>query len=150
MYNMNVQGFVPLIASATLFIFFGLVIVIAIAGRNDKHMNWFKIIFMAALSVIFVVGTFVALFGAGQALNATLRTYVFQVEDCRFGVVKPLTTVPAEGESRVLAEELEETCDVDYNQAKRNIVDGLSMFILAAPLAGGMFWQARRMMKEGT
>jgi hypothetical protein len=109
-------------------------------------MNLFRVIFMASLSIIFVVGTFVALFGAGQALNATLRTYVFNIEECRYDY-KP---VPAEETpARVTDGQTEQICEADYNQAKRNIVDGLSMFILAAPLAGVMFWQARRMMKEG-
>lgn len=102
--------------------------------------DWPKLIFTAAIAIVFVVSTFVALIGAGQMLNAVLRTYVLQVEDCQY---RPVAR-PLDGE---VTEEPEEECKIDYNQAKGNIANGLGMFILAAPLAAVSFWQTRRTAK---
>ncbi|MEX0916540.1 MAG: hypothetical protein WDZ44_00320 [Candidatus Spechtbacterales bacterium] len=101
-----------------------------------------KLVFTVAIAVVFVVSTFVALFGAGSMLNATLRTYVFKVEECTY---KPIAR-PIESEG--IMEEPQEECKVDYNRAKGNIADGLGMFILAAPLALVSFWTTRRTVKE--
>ncbi|MDX1607910.1 MAG: hypothetical protein R3251_01745 [Candidatus Spechtbacterales bacterium] len=106
-------------------------------------MNWFKIIFAAALAIILVVSTLVALFGVGRAVNATLRTYVLEVEECRY---RP---VPARlDEEKPQGEEPEETCEVDYNRAKQDIAEGVGMFLVAAPLAWFMYRRTKSMMDE--
>jgi len=105
--------------------------------------DWPKLVFTIAIAIVFVVSTFVALFGAGSMLNATLRTYVFKVEEC---IYRPVAA-PIESEKTVV-EEPQEECKVNSNNAKGNIADGLGMFILAAPLALVSFWQTRRTVKE--
>ncbi|MDX1535152.1 MAG: hypothetical protein R3346_00065 [Candidatus Spechtbacterales bacterium] len=108
-------------------------------------MNWFKFLFAAALSIIFVVSTLTALFGAGRVVNAVLETYVLEVENCRYKAApRPIETEePIERN-----EEPEETCSIDYNQAKRNIANGTGMFLVAAPLAWFMYGRTRKMIGE--
>ena len=105
--------------------------------------DWPKLVFTIAIAIVFVVSTFVALFGAGSMLNATLRTYVFKVEECMY---RPM--VASVESEKTIAEDPQQECKVDYNNAKGNIADGLGMFILAAPLALVSFWQTRRTVKE--
>lgn len=105
-------------------------------------MNWFKIIFAVALSIILVVSTLTTLFGAGRIVNAVLETYVFKVENCRYDYAR--VPVPEKGD---LGEQ-KEICEIDYNQAKRSIADGIGMVFVAAPLAWFMFQHTRKMMKE--
>lgn len=109
-------------------------------------MTWFKAIFAAALSVIFVVSTFVALFGGGGALNAYAKAYIpfLQIQDCRY-VYEPRPAQVEPGED-VVAVEPREECTIDYNRAKRSIIDGATMFIVFGPIALITFWQVRRMM----
>ena len=107
-------------------------------------MNWFKIIFASALAVILVVSTITALFGVGRVVNATLRTYILQVEECQY---KPRIAAPVmEGDSEKYIDEQE--CKVDYNRAKQDVAEGAGAFIVAAPLAWFMYRQARRMMED--
>ncbi|MEX2145175.1 MAG: hypothetical protein WD712_02250 [Candidatus Spechtbacterales bacterium] len=107
-------------------------------------MNWFKIIFAAALAAILVVSTLVALFGAGRSVNAALRTYVLKVEECQY---KPRILAPTEeGNKETYVDEQE--CKVDYNRAKQDIAEGAGMFLVSAPLAWFMYRQTRRMMNE--
>ena len=98
-----------------------------------------KLVFTIAIAVVFVVSTFVALFGAGQIVNATLRAYVFGVEESWCD--RPV--IGADGREQVGPQD----CGIDYNNAKGNIADGLGMFILAAPLALVSFWTTRRTVK---
>ena len=107
-------------------------------------MNWFKVIFAAALAVILVVSTITALFGVGRAVNATLRTYILQVEECRY---QPRILAPTgEGDIEKYADE--EECSPDYNRAKQDVAEGVGMFVVAAPLAWFMYRQTRRMMED--
>lgn len=106
-------------------------------------MNWFKFLFAAALAIILVVSTLTSLFGAGRVVNAVLETYVFQVENCRYKTVpRPV------GDNTEDYEEPQETCEIDYNQAKRDIANGVGMFLVAAPLAWFMYGQTKKMIEE--
>lgn len=113
-------------------------------------MNWFKIIFSATLGIVFVVATVTALFGAVQATGAVMQTFIFQVDDQDYYSAPRPVVVKEDGS--VLEEQPQETKEEirarAVNQAKREIAQGLSMFIIAAPLAGVTFWQLRRMMRE--
>ncbi|OGZ58894.1 MAG: hypothetical protein A2728_00560 [Candidatus Spechtbacteria bacterium RIFCSPHIGHO2_01_FULL_38_11] len=105
---------------------------------------WFKIIFAGAIAIMLVVGTLTAVFGAGRVLKAVLETYVFDVENCRYDYKTPR---PLEVDKDVVAEP-EEVCEIDYNSAKREIANGIGMFVIFAPLAWFMFKQTRKMMNE--
>ncbi|OGZ60621.1 MAG: hypothetical protein A2919_01970 [Candidatus Spechtbacteria bacterium RIFCSPLOWO2_01_FULL_43_12] len=107
-------------------------------------MNLFKIIFATALAIILVVSTLVALFGVGRAVNATLRTYILQVEECRY---QPRILAPTEeGDKEKVIDQ--EECKPDYNRAKQDVAEGAGMFIVSAPLAWFMYRQTRRMMED--
>ncbi|MDP4010533.1 MAG: hypothetical protein Q8P37_01600 [Candidatus Spechtbacteria bacterium] len=107
-------------------------------------MNLFKIIFATALAIILVVSTLVALFGVGKAVNATLRTYILQVEECRY---QPRILAPEkEGDIEKVIDQ--EECSPDYNRAKQDVAEGAGMFIVSAPLAWFMYRQTRRMMED--
>src|SRR3989338_3964854 len=105
-------------------------------------MSWQKVILSAALAIVFVVSALVALFNAGTIVKAVLETYILKVENCRYDY-KP---VPIDKE--LIAEEPEETCFVDYNSAKRDIANGVGMFVVFAPIAWFMFGQTRKMLSE--
>lgn len=105
-------------------------------------MNWQKIILSTALAIVFVVSALTALFGAGRIVNATLETYVFKVENCRFDY----SALPIDGKD--VAQKSEEICSIDYNSAKRDIANGVGMFIVFAPIAWFMFGQTKKLLGE--
>jgi len=102
---------------------------------------WHKVILALALAVVFVVSTLTALFGAGRIVNATLETFVFKVENCRYDYEPRLVVDKTE-------EELQEFCAVDYNSAKRDIARGTGMFIVFAPIAWFMFGQTKKSLND--
>jgi len=109
-------------------------------------MEKLKLIFIAGVTILFVGSSFMALFGAGKTLDAVLKTYVFKVEDCRYDYTqKPLSNNKGEF---VAYEEPKEICEINYNQTKREIAGGLSMFLVALPVALIMFWQGIRIWKN--
>lgn len=104
-----------------------------------ENINWFKLVFAAALAVIFIVATLVALFATTRGANAVFRTYVFKVETCEFKA-QPRPVNGDDGQ----AQEHRETCEIDYNGARRDIAEGLATLVVAAPLAWGSFVLTRR------
>lgn len=111
-------------------------------------MNWLRFIFIAALLVIFVVTTIVALFGAGKMLTAVFRAYVFKVESCEYRPPKIIKPSSVSEKTQEIVEEQPRECKIDYNRAKEDISDGLAMFILAAPLAVIFFKKNRKLIYE--
>lgn len=107
-------------------------------------MDKFKLVFAGALAVILVVSALTALFGAGRVVNATLRTYVLKVEECRHDYPR---RVPLEGADEEY-EEPKEECFIDYNATKRDIANGVGMVIVATPLAWFMYRNTRKMIEE--
>ena len=101
-------------------------------------MNKIKLIFGVGLIILFVGSTFISLFGAGNALQSVLRTYVFKVEDCNYKYAPR----PIDREEYV---EPEETCSIDYNRTKRDIANGLAMFLVSTPIALMSIRQGRKM-----
>ncbi len=108
-------------------------------------MKWLKLIFIVALAIIFVGTAFTAVFGAGRVLGQVFKVYVFKYETCEY---KP---VPV---SRELSEELkpeqisERECYIDYNRAKKDISEGLALFIVAFPIAYFSQLALRKSIKE--
>ena len=105
-------------------------------------MDKLKLIFVLGITILFVGSSFMALFGAGRMLDAVLKSYVFKVEQCKYDYrQEPITTNKGE----VIAyEQPVETCAVDYNQTKQEIAGGLSMLLVALPIASLMFWQGKK------
>ena len=94
-------------------------------------MKWVKLIFVISLAIIFVGTTFVAIIGAAQILDQVFRVYIFKYETCIYGP----RAVPIEKSVEISEEEMVEECHVDYNHAKRGISTGLSMLLIAFPIA---------------
>ena len=101
-------------------------------------MNKIKLIFGVGLIILFVGSTFISLFGAGNALQSVLKTYVFQVEECNYKYAPR----PIDREEYV---EPEETCSIDYNRAKKDVAEGLAMFLVSIPIALLSIGQGRKM-----
>ena len=107
-------------------------------------MKWLKLILVIAFAVIFIGTTFTAIFGAGRVLGQVLKVYVFKYEECEYKPVPMRQPVELEVNSTFP----ERSCDVDYNRAKRDISDGLAMFIVAFPVAWISQKSLRRYIKE--
>lgn len=80
-----------------------------------------------AVAVVFVVALLVSMFAGGRALSAVLKTYVLGYETCQYDY-KPVVRdeVPVESE---------QVCKVDTNGAKRDIAEGVAMFVFSFPVA---------------
>lgn len=91
-----------------------------------------------AIAVVFVVALLVAMFSGGRSLSAVLKTYVLKYESCEYNYPKV--------QSREVVEfvEPDEVCKVDYNGAKRDIAEGVSLFAFSFPVA----FVAQRKLKE--
>jgi len=116
-------------------------------------MNWLKVILSAAMALVFVVSTIFALFGAGEALSATFRTYVLRVEQCRYDMYDMPRAMPLEDKEEAavtVAQQPKETCAINYNDTKREIANGLARFFVAAPLAAVFFIATWRMVMNET
>lgn len=95
-------------------------------------MKWVKLIFVISLAIIFIGTTFVAVIGATQILDQVFRVYILKYETCNYGP----RAVPVEKSVEISnEEEMVEKCYVDYNHAKRGISTGLSMLLIAFPIA---------------
>lgn len=94
------------------------------------------------LTILFVGSTFITLFGAGQSLQAVLKTYVFQVEDCKYDYAPR----PVNPEEKFI--EPKEICFIDYNRTKKDVAEGLAMFLVSAPIAGFAFWQGKKLLQK--
>ena len=97
-------------------------------------MKWIKLIFVISLGVIFIGTTFISVIGAAQVLDQVFKTYILKYETCNGGYrqMSPERMIdvdlPEKGD--VIME-----CYVDYNNAKRGISTGLSMLLIAFPIA---------------
>ncbi|PIR98507.1 MAG: hypothetical protein COT88_01635 [Candidatus Colwellbacteria bacterium CG10_big_fil_rev_8_21_14_0_10_41_28] len=106
-------------------------------------MKIFKIVFSIAIAAIFVISTVTVIFSSGRMVNAGLETYVFKVDNC-YG--PRYETVPlGEGED---SKSVDQQCEVDYNQAKRDVAGGLSYLLVAAPFAYLTFRKLEQLLKE--
>lgn len=110
-------------------------------------MRVFRAIFAVALALIFFVSTIFMLVGAGETVSVGIRTYVFQV--CDSGYARPMPMpAPIPGDVNAKPQEIvQPECAIDYNNAKRQLADGLSK-IVAVPFAWFSFVWLRKMMKE--
>ena len=102
-------------------------------------MKLVKLAATLGIIVIFVGGFFIGVVGGGRVINAVLKTYVFNVEDCRYDY-RPIerTETPVNPE---------ETCEIDYNGAKGDIASGLAMLIITLPTGIYLYWfQIRKML----
>ena len=94
-------------------------------------MKWVKLIFVISLAIIFVGTTFVAIIGAAQILDQVFRVYILKYETCNYGPRALSVEKPVE----ISDEKMVKECYVDYNHAKRGISTGLSMLLIAFPIA---------------
>jgi len=95
-------------------------------------MKWPKLIFVISLAIIFIGTTFISIIGVSQVLNQVFRTYVLKYEICNY---KARSLSPEELIEPVSDKDMTEECYIDYNSAKRGISSGLSMFLIAFPIA---------------
>jgi len=83
-----------------------------------------KGIIYAAFGIVFVALTIMATVGGYQAGSAYLKTYIMGVEDCRW--------VPVESKVEPgFRINNEEVCEVNTNEAKKDIAEGLVLLFLA-------------------
>jgi len=95
-------------------------------------MKWFKFIFVISLAIIFIGTTFISIIGVSQILNQVFRSYVLKYKTCDY---MP-RYLPSEKPKEVISDkDMIEKCYVDYNGAKRGISSGLSMLLIAFPIA---------------
>ena len=106
-------------------------------------MKWLKLVFIIALAVIFVGTAFTAVFGAGRVLGQVFKVYVFKYETCEYKT--PISREPSKPEQEQTPEK---ECYIDYNRAKRDISEGLALFIIAFPIAYFSQRALRRSIKE--
>jgi len=108
-------------------------------------MQYLKLLFLLALVILFVGTSFSAIFGGGKVLTSLFKAYVFKVETCQYDYrAKP---IPVEVGGEILAEEPTEECKIDYNDAKRDISEGLAMVIVATPIAFLLFRKIKEHLK---
>lgn len=108
-------------------------------------MQYLKLLFLLALVILFVGTSFSAIFGGGKVLTSVFKAYIFKVETCRYDYrVKP---VPIERNSEITTEDPEEECAIDYNDAKRDISEGLAMIIVTTPIALLLFRKIKEHLK---
>ncbi|MBI2628187.1 MAG: hypothetical protein HYW71_01980 [Candidatus Niyogibacteria bacterium] len=115
-------------------------------------MAYLRFLFLLALVVLFVGTSFSAIFGGGKLLTAVFKAYVLKVETCRYDYIsKPLPVAerPAPAELAPAGQEVnKEVCKIDYNDAKRDIAEGLAMMIIAAPIAFLLFRKIKEYLRE--
>jgi hypothetical protein len=95
-------------------------------------MKNLKLILIIALAVIFVGITFTAIFGGGKMLGQIFKAYIFKYEQCDYKAM-PLP-IAREPESISIDQVIEKECYIDYNQAKKDIAEGLALLIITIPV----------------
>lgn len=93
-----------------------------------------KVIFSLVLAVLLITGVMMTVFSSARIVNVVLGTYILEVEDCRYDYDSS-------------SEKSMEICDIDYNDAKRQIVDSVALLIFALPLSYFTYNQFRRLIK---
>ncbi len=112
-------------------------------------MTYLRFLFLLALVVLFVGTSFSAIFGGGKMLTAVFKAYVFKVETCRYDYLpKSLPVVPIERQAPASQEDYKEVCKIDYNDAKRDVAEGLAMMIITAPIAFLLFRKIKEYLRE--
>ena len=106
-------------------------------------MKLVQLVVSISLSLVFVISTVTVLFSSGRMLNAVMDAYVFKVDNCYGG--QRAVPLMEEGEEKL--QDLK--CEVDYNQAKRDISGGISLLVFATPLAYFTFRKSQALLKEG-
>jgi hypothetical protein len=108
-------------------------------------MKNFKIIFIIALAIIFVVTAFTAIFNAGRILGQVFKVYVFKYQECEYKTIMPIKTSDVD----ITKEQpLERECFTDYNQVKREIAEGLALLIVSIPIVYVSQRSLRKNIKE--
>lgn len=113
-------------------------------------MTYLRFLFLLALVVLFVGTSFSAIFGGGKLLTAVFKAYVFKVETCRYDYMsKPLPAAePVERPAPANQVDYKEVCKIDYNDAKRDVAEGLAMMIIASPIAFLLFRKIKEYLRE--
>ena len=107
-------------------------------------MKKVKMIFVIALAIIFVGTTFTAIFGAGRALGQIFKVYIFKYQECEYKAI-PIARDPGS----IMEEQIpEKNCFIDYNQAKRDIAEGLALLIITLPIIYFSQRTLRKTIKE--
>lgn len=106
-------------------------------------MKWLKLTFIIALAIIFVGTAFTAVFSASRVLGQVFKVYIFKYETCEY---QPIPVRSAEEPQQ--EQTLEKECYLDYNRAKKDISEGLAMFIIAFPIVYLSQRTLRRAIKE--
>jgi len=95
-------------------------------------MKWFKSIFVISLAIIFIGTTFLSIIGISQILNQVFRSYILKYKTCDYTP----RYLPLEKSKEIIPDKnMIEKCYIDYNGAKRGISSGLSMLLIAFPIA---------------
>lgn len=104
-------------------------------------MKIISLVVSISLALIFVISTVTVLFSTGRMVNAAFDAYVFKVDNCYGPRDLPIDVV---GEETKTPE-----CGIDFNQARRDISGGLSLLIVAAPLAYFSYRKSLALVREG-
>lgn len=86
-------------------------------------------IITVAIAIVFVVTGLFAIFNTGVLVNLAIDK-VIGVEDCRYGVEKPVLV-----EDRDATTTPETTCTYDTNRAKRDAARAVAIILVTAPVA---------------
>jgi hypothetical protein len=101
-----------------------------------------KAVLLITVAVLFLVTSIMSLTSASRIGAETVKTYVLEVETCEYKYLAR----PIEPEAKPLPEE--ETCKIDYNQAKERIVDSIALFIVSLPVAIFTYRKLFKIYKE--
>lgn len=109
-------------------------------------MKWLRLTFIVSLAILFVGSSFIVIFGGGKLLGQVFKTYAFKYETCEY---KPRPVYIQEPPTEAQEQELsEKECFVDYNQAKKDIAEGLAMLVVSLPVTYLTQRQLRKEIKE--
>lgn len=105
-------------------------------------MKALKFIFTLALAVIFVVTTFLAVFGLGKVIDQVLKSYVFGIENCTY----PYAVYPEVRHAGSTSQKA--VCEPGRNEVGREVAEGLSMFLVGLPVAIVAFRETKKSIRE--
>ena len=93
-----------------------------------------KTVLMITIAVLFLVTSIMSLTSASRIGSEIVKTYVLKVESCEYKyLARPIE--PEEAGVKGMSSPQEETCKIDYNQAKSRIVDSTALLLVSLPLA---------------
>lgn len=103
-------------------------------------MDKVKIIAAISIGIVFIVSACATIFSTAKVANVVLRDYILEVTTCNYYYEPtPVCT------DKVCATP-EPKCEVDKNQSKRDIADGLSLMLIAAPIGLFLYRKLRKMV----